>query len=324
MSNRQTHPVVMPDALKCLVHGQTRTLVDILKAMNEDKPILNAYDARERLELYVSSHLRSGDSVAHFVIRLLFRWLYYKEANGEGINLENLEESLSTSGGDAFYKDSDVDKVYYEYCVAKIVDYIKFLNEFRRYTNKEQIIDDLHSTIGFISGCSSNCRGDSDYFFGFGRHMIGELLWEIERNEEKLFRPGVGLSNEELERLYFTEYAEKVDSLGFENAIKEVFRGDGCHSEWLSTVNVIGPHLLEVREGEYEIMCGAGNPFGRDAFALRFAAPLLANDPKYHYCGSYFVPIEDYSLPVYHEWRGKLSFRSQAEKEEFIKKIPWD
>ena len=325
MSKQQNPPEVMPEALKCLVHGQTRTLVDILKAMNEEKTVFNADDARERLEAYVSRNLRSGDSVAQFVIRLLFRWLYHYEANGEGINLDYLEETLSESGGDRFYMESNVHKVYFDYCVEKIVNYIKFLNGFRRYTSKEQIKNDLHSTIGFISGCSSNCRNGSEYFFGFSRRMIYEIVWDIERNQEKLFDPNTGLSNEALERLFFSDYAEKVDSLGLEKTMEEVFRRQGCHTEWLDTVDVIGPHLMEVREGEFEIMCGASYPFGRDAFALRFAAPLIANDPKYRYCNGYFVPIEDYSLPVYQEWRGAiLSFKTQAEKEDFIKQIPWE
>lgn len=325
MSNpQQTQPQMMPEGLKCLVHGQTRTLVDILKEMNKEEPIRDSFDARKRLETFVNHNLRSGDEVAHFVIRLLFRWFYRNEIDGKRIDLAGLEKELLSSGSDAFYEESYANKIYFDYCVAKLIKYIKFLNEFRRYSSIKQIKDDLQATIGYISGCGSNCNG-SEYFFGFSRAMLSEILWTIERNEERLFNRESGLSNEALERLFFTDYAEKIDSLGFERAIKEVFRDGGCHSEWLSTIDVIGPHIMEVREGEYEIMCGSGNPFGRDAFFIRFALQLLANDPKYRYCNGYFVPNEDYSLPVYQEWRGaKLSFKNQAEKEEFIKKIPWE
>lgn len=326
MGNHQNHPQAMPESLKCLVHGQTRTLVDILKAMNEESPILDAYDARERLRSFVSSHLRSGDSVARFVIRLIFRWLSWNRTIiGKGINLDGLEESLSKDGGDAFLMESQANKVYFDYCVSKLVSYIKFLNEFRRYTSTEQIKEDLQATIGFVSGCSSNCRNGAEYFFGFSRPMLFDILWTIERNQDRLFPSGKGLLNEELERLFFCDYAEKVDSLGFERAIKEVFRPVGCHSEWLSTVDVIGPRLLEVRDGEYEIMCGSGHPLGRDSFMLHFAMPLLASDSKYQYKNGYFVPKEDFSLPVYHEWQGrKLSFINQEEKEAFINRIPLD
>ena len=239
--------------------------------------------------------------------------------------MDGLEESVSKDGGDAFLMESQANKVYFDYCVSKLVSYIMFLNEFRRYTSTEQIKEDLHATIGFVSGCSSNCRNGSEYFFGFSRPMLFDILWTIERNQDRLFPSGKSLLNEELESLFFSDYAEKVDSLGFERAIKEVFRPGGCHSEWLSTVDVIGPRLLEVRDGEYEIMCGSGNPFGRDSFMLHFAMPLLATDSKYQYKNGYFVPKEDYSLPVYHEWQGRrLSFIDQKEKEAFINRIPLD
>ena len=58
---------------------------------------------------------------------------------------------------------------------------------------------------------------------------------------------------------------------------------------------------------------------------MKFAHEILDKDPNYIHVndGNYddaYIPVSDYTLPVYSRYRGKIKFDSEEDKLAFIKK----
>lgn len=295
-----------------MVYGQTRTFIDILKAMNEKTPLKNDYDALNLLTDYISGQARLVGDVTDFACLLLRNWGTTKE-NQKGINLAELEEALLDKSGKEYFARTGADEIYCRYCVSKLIHYIELLNEFRRYSSWQEIENDLRMTL-----TDTSCGGSRD-FFSVSRRMLYETCWTIERRWDDVSE-NEHLSNEKLEKVFFKDFQDMVGRYGLDGTIGRAYTYQGCHPDWLIPDSVVGPFYFRTEDGDYRLRCGS-HPMGADVFELRFASTLLRQSEDYVEKEHFFVPVRDFTLPVFHLYHGKVQFDNEEEKGEFIRSL---
>jgi len=319
---------ILPQEVKTVMYGQMRTLVDLLKALNDKEPIKDADDAERRLTELVERNVRYGDEYAFMAIRTIWCLMSQYKHEGKTIDLSILEKDLYEYHKDkGHFLEDTITNIFYNYSVSKLVRYIQFLNDFRKYSDYRQIEDDLPS-IGF-SHCSSN---DEGYYYSFSRFALHDLRWILMDEWNNISRNGY-LDNSALEEIVFGRYERMLKAHGIREMIQLAYGQVGCHPNLRGPIfdryckNAIYGPFFRIDGNEIEKGCSDFRrwPFTSESFEMKFAHSILDNDPNYKHVneGNYddaYIPIKDYSLPVYSRYRGKMRFASDEEKFAFINK----
>lgn len=322
--NKNTTSPEVPQELLTMMYGQVRTLIDLLKALNKQEPIKDFEDARNRLIEITERNVRYGDDFAFMALRTIWCIMSRYEEEGSKVDIEQLEKDmLSFHDGNEYLKTNGVERIFYNYSVRKMIKYIQFLNEFRRYSTYEAICEDLQS-IPF-SHCSSN---DRHYYYSFYGGTIGSVLQILFVEWKNVTKNGI-LDNELLEQIAFGRFDNMVKEHGLKETIRLAYGDVGCLPEiqgplvrregtvWGPTYEIDGKHI--------EKGCSDFRrwPWTNISFEIQFAKDILEKDKNYMFVdtnrqGSFYLPLSDYSLPVYSQFRGKMHFESQEEKIKFI------
>ena len=313
-----------PEEIKTMVYGQMRTLVDLLKALNKVEPIKDADDGYVRLEELMRKNVRYGDEYAFVALRTLWSLMSHYEHSDLSVDIEKLEKDLLDFKHCTLIEDN-IHRIFYNYSVSKMIKYIQFLNDFRRYTSYEQIKDDLPS-ISF-SHCSPN---DEGYYYSFNRFAAHELYSILFEQWDNICKNGA-LDNDALENIVFGRYQRALDKYGIRELIHLAYGQVGCHPDirgpWmLGDERIYGPYF-SVHDNIIEKGCSDLRRWPRveGEFEMKFAHEILDKDEKYVVVNKdqwdeAYIPREDFTLPVYSRRKGKMKFATEKEKIEYIKK----
>ena len=322
-NNSSISPTV-PQELLTMMYGQVRTLVDLLKELNKQEPIKDSDDARDRLIEITERNVRYGDEFAFMAMRTIWCIMSRYEQEGSKVDIEQLEKDmLSFHDGNQYLKENGIEQIFYNYSVRKMIKYIQFLNEFRRYSNYEAIREDLRSIP--VSHCSSN---DPQYYFSFYKGTIWRV-WEILLDEwENVTKDGI-LDNELLEQIAFGRFDNMVKEHGLKETIRLAYGDVGCHPDIQAPMRrregtVWGP-VYRIDGKHIEKGCSDFRrwPWTNTSFEMKFAHEILEKDRNYMFAdsdwrGGLYLPVSDYTLPVYTRYGGRMDFESQEEKIKFI------
>lgn len=315
----------VPQELLTMMYGQMRTLVDLLKEINKRQPVINSIDAVHKVEDVLKHNVRYGDGVSFIAMRIIKKLLHDCEIEGCLFDIKKLEADLM----DYSPKSPDNQKMFeimYNYSASKLIKYIRFINEFRRYTSSTELYIDLVS-ISF-SHCSSN---DPDYYFSFSQAAVHSFLIVIDSEWNNITRNGV-LDADLMEEAFFGRFDKMVGEFGLKETIRLAYGDVGCHPEIqgpnMSKDEVVWGPFYKIDGNRIEKGCSDFRryPWGNSSFELKFAYRLLENDRKYRsgedeFDYIVFYPISDYSLPVYNMHKGKMHFETFDEKKEYIMTI---
>ncbi len=322
--NKNTASPEVPQELLTMMYGQVRTLIDLLKALNKQEPIKSRDDARERLAKIIEGNVRYGDDYAFMALRTIWCIMSKYEDKGSKVDIEQLEKDmLSFHDRNEYLKTHDIDQILYNYSVRKMVKYIQFLNEFRRYKDYKLIRKDLRSIPA--SHCSSN---DPQYYYSFNEDTI-DSLWHILRYEWNSVTKNGTLDNDLLEEVALGRFDNMVKAHGLKETIRLAYREMSCYpgvqfpkpreegTAWGPAYLIEGNHI---EKGCSDFSCW---PWSDTSFEMKFARGLLERDKNYvgvktERLGRLYLPVSDYTLPVYSLQYGKVRFESQEEKIEFI------
>ena len=314
----------VPQELMTMMYGQVRTLIDLLKELNNASPINSAVDAVSRLTELVERNVRYGDEFAFMALRTIWSLMARQEQSGANVDIEQLEKDMISyhKGGESVVPDT-IAKIFYNYSVRKMIKYIQFLNEFRRYKSYEQIREDL-SSISF-SHCGEN---DPHYYFSFSDYTKHQI-WDIFMNEWGSLSKNGTLDNDQLEQIVCGRFDQMVRAYGLRETIRLAYGDVGCHPDIQGPVRrkdgtVWGP-IYRIEGNYIEKGCSDFRqwPWSDTGFEMHFACKLLDKDKNYRFYedswgGGVYIPVSDHFLPVYMQHGGKLYFETQEEKEKFI------
>lgn len=322
--NKNTASPEVPQELLTMMYGQVRTLIDLLKALNKQEPIKSRDDARERLAKIIERNVRYGDDYAFMALRTIWCIMSKYEDKGSKVDIEQLEKDmLSFHDGGEYLKTRDIFHILYNYSVRKMVKYIQFLNEFRRYKDYKLIRKDLRSIP--VDHCG---RNDPQYYYSFNEDTI-DSLWHILRYEWNSVTKDGTLDNDLLEEVALGRFDNMVKAHGLKETIRLAYREMPCYpgvqfpkpreegTAWGPSYLIEGNHI---EKGCSDFRCW---PWSDTSFEMKFARGLLERDKNYmgvktERLGRLYLPISDYTLPVYSLQYGKVRFESQEEKIEFI------
>ena len=322
--NKNTASAEVPQELLTMMYGQVRTLIDLLKALNKQEPIKSRDDARERLTEIIERNVRYGDDCAFTALRTIWCIMHKYEDKGSKVDIEQLEKDmLSFHDGGEYLKTHDIYQILYNYSVRKMVKYIQFLNEFRRYKDYKLIQKDLRSIP--VSNCSSN---DPQYYYSFNEDTI-DSLWEILRYEWNSVTKNGQLDNDLLEEVALGRFDNMVKAHGLKETIRLAYREMPCYPgvqfpKAREEGTAWGPvYLIEGNHIEKGCSYFSDWPWSDTSFEMKFARGLLERDKNYmgvktEDLGRLYLPVSDYTLPVYSLQYGKVRFESQEDKIEFI------
>ena len=322
--NKSTISPTVPQELLTMMYGQVRTLVDLLKELNKQEPIKDRDDARKRLIEITERNVRYGDEFAFMAMRTIWCIMSRYEHEGSKVDIEQMEKDmLSFHDGNEYLKANGIEQIFYNYSVRKMIKYIQFLNEFRRYSNYEAIRDDLQSIP--VSHCSSN---DPQYYYSFYKGTIWRVRDILFEEWENVIKNGK-LDNELLEQIAFGRFDNMVKEHGLKETIRLAYGDVGCHPNIQAPMSrregtVWGP-IYRIDGNHIEKGCSDFRrwPWTNTSFEMKFAHEILEKDRNYMFAdsdwlGGLYLPVSDYTLPVYSRYGGRMDFESQEEKIKFI------
>ncbi len=298
---RRTRPLA-PRYLVTKIHGRTATLVDMLIEMNKLHHFTSADEALKCLDEDMKFLRKDGDEVAFTCsMRSLCAFARHCFRNGR-LDIVMLQEYLKKD----FYK--GVDKVYMEYVAEKTVKLVEMLNEFRHYTNAEDVVDDFYAATGGANPCGAQVE---DYYFdtvgGGVRMKFGDYL----RNCWKEFAPHGVLDNRLFRNFMLERHQRGLEKYGLDAVIRRNYESSGapCYPEKAEPVRGgAGPMYVQNRQTrKWTKSCGGDIWFrmNEKAFEYRRIAKCIRRDPKFimvpptgcHSKKFYIIPRDDMSLP---------------------------
>lgn len=322
----------VPDFVLKKIYGQTRTLVDILIALNNKKHFKSSNEAIDAVSTYLQGLREHGNEIAsNCSIHSLRACADNCFANGH-LDVKKLKKSLEKG----FYNDNLADKAYMNYVIEKTIKLIMYMNEFRRYTDVEQIINDFQQATGEVNHCQEH-----SYYFEFGSYPSCFFRNYIQNFWHK-FAPNGELNNELFYDFMIDRHTRGIKKYGLEAVINRNYQNDGpCHPEvFFPYRGGVGPVYVE-RETNPNLCgrkpnrrfiksCGEGKGPNAvtDYFEFNLVKRLIENDPKYVVLKDFknrimLVPKNDVTLPVYDYYYGKEEYDSLKTQEAAIKKI-WE
>ena len=310
----------LPKHLRPKVYGQTRTMVDMLIAMNKEAHFTSAQEALTSL-FDKLDRLAEGDDEIAFNCS----WRSVNSFAGEcfengKLNVDKLQEACTHHFNDTL---SDV---YAKYVAEKTAVIVSYMNEFRRYTNPEDILNDFMRATGGVNHCGPNPH---NYYFAFYWVIRRFFSYYLSDFWDEMSTNGV-LDNAKFRDFMIERHERGVKKYGLENVLKRNFKlYNPCYSEVLAAYRggAAPIYVIDEEHRRYIKSCGEGITDNGipDIFEFNLIGPLLREDPKYtltdnDYYYEYYVPKEDFTLPVYESRRGRMRFESEKDKLAFIKK----
>ena len=346
--------IKIPESIRLKHYGQVRTLADIVKYLNDKhkysslndlikdfQEVVDSYKGRGTIGVYTYKrflHCLTAFESKLFVtpfggIKDFLQSNMFKNNTDMENSLEmyrrysTLDISVLNEIVDGVYncfwleKDEDCrfELIYMKRAFAKICRIIQYLNDFRRYTSDDELMDDLRILFGGdLGACNTEHVFDDSYHYPFLFFVNGlSELW-------KDIAPMGTLDNDLLEKFMFEDHAMKVEELGLDFVIERDYEQDYCHKDVYFPKRVgIGPVYVRIRDGEYVKSCGEGKGPNRypEWYEMELIKPLISTDSNYKEIEGYYIPVDDYSRPIYgNTWEhiGKIEFENEVEKHRFI------
>ena len=306
-------------------YGMARTFADIIIGLNEKEQFKNAEDAINALADYMKRFYEQGDNIAFLSLRILMNILFEPELfQNRNLNIILLKNKIFEKQNFDF----ECDKAYDQYCREKIYKLILYLNEFRRYRNPEEIRNDLFEGTDLFQ--FSHCGSiDKPYFFEMRgatgmNYPVTLFIGAVRKLWDEITTDGI-LDGNKMKKLMFEEHFNSIKKLGLSETILQDYEEDSpCHPEvFVPKKFGTGPIYVKNSFNQYVKSCGEGKGPNAipDWLEFKIALKFLQDDSKYVRIREYYLPIEDYTLPIFNIYEGKIIFQSFNEKTMFIENV---
>lgn len=325
--------VVCPEYKKLSEYGYIRTIADIIKVLNYS----NSYTDPETLIADLHTTLepyRERGTVSQSSIDAV-RYLIHDNASilfdGNKLNINVLAriiDEIPSKGN------SPIDEVFSIRQKAKILYAVMLANRICKYTNPKDLIYDLqglfwgNSSWGWHTKLLDDVHPHMDNGIRFFLECI-EKAWPFITSKEHSTNE-MALNNELLESYVFTDHEKKVKEKGLVSTLREDYEDvPGCHSTRLMPKRPgSGPVYLVDDNKQIQRACHPSDDtlIQQKFYETGFIEVLLKNMIARHEYREaegdrdmYYLPVKDYSRPVYDGRYKIISFDSEEDKIKFIK-----
>lgn len=237
----------LAESYKLREYGQVRTLTDMVKVLNNRNGYTSLEDLMVDFGAAMHKYSERG-TVSQDALGVLGIVLKKNAADlfvENRLNIELLDRLLIEK--DNVY--SELEAVYNERSKVKLLGIIKYLNDKKRYTSWQAVIDDLTKLFENEYNVLSDSYHYPFYFFKSGL----QNLWDVMTINSVL-------DNDLLEDAMHNDHIFKVNTFGLERVLEMNYRDDGpCHPEVFFPNEVgTGPVYVEMTDGVYMKSCGEG------------------------------------------------------------------
>lgn len=307
-----------PAQLRLYQHGQTRTLADIAKALNDIHHFENISDFIEVFQETILNYIKRG-TVSNDVC-MAFRealrqnedMLFSKKSHLDFDKLIDIIDNAKYGKGE-----STLDTIYSWREKTKLLRLAALLNQIKQYTDADSLANDLMVIVTGRFACGDTTRMNDTFHYPliFFTHGIKEVWNEILKDGH--------MSNDLLEEKMFTEHERKVKEYGLKKVIEmDFYQGSGCHDDVYppKRIGTAPVYTIDLSYNEHctgfgslAKSCGEGKgPNGYDSlYEFSLVKCILRMEcaaGEYDCRDGYYYPLKNFTKPVFMEGRGILRF----------------
>ncbi len=316
-----------PKSIQLQNYGQVRTLADLTKVLNEQKhystPQELLFDLESLLFLYRKRGTVTDDAIDSFKYMLNKNAANWFTDGHFGIDkmythLQNQADNDATAAFELIYQRREM---------AKMARVVMLMNEIACYTDPQTLMMDVRNVL--MKDCENRDTCHSVYwtdsyhypYFFFEQGILNQWKRIIDKEGH--------LDNERLERVMFANHEKRVEEQGLEEVIRRDYVPDSsCHSEVFVPKKIgTGPIYVEYIDNMYVKSCGEGKGPNKypELYEMQFLKPILerlcqGERPEYICFQDVYIPIHDYSRPVYSRY-GKVRFKDEKGKKLYLLRI---
>lgn len=327
--NSPYHKAPFHDKQNIMQYGYIRTLVDLIKCLNEKNHYHNHQVLISDLNKVISSYIRRGTispSLVHSFEELLYQ-NSQQIFKSEGLDIDELVVMQHFMNPSSQY--NNCDEIFMNFDISKLLKILQSANHIRQYQSPSEVLFDIEAFIhGFGGGWKVPLLGACHPHLHAGiRYFINNLesIWDSISKDANINGKRY-LDNTLLEAYVFSKHENDVKIKGLERTLKEDYHTEAtCHST-MYMPNEINSAPIYATNRYYKKPIRTCYPTGdaleqQTMFESGFFQ-IIFNDEirkgNYEQRNFYYIPVKDLSKPIYNQWFKEVKFDSGSEKRKFI------
>lgn len=322
--------VTLPEYLA--TYGQMRTMVDLVKAINDESAITSPEVAKQAVETAikrlhcsgtVSSHIRR--SVNAFPALFQFKKGQF-DFNHFAHNILN----------QAWICDYTFDTIINTRGLAKLFKITRLMNRVRCYRSGEALRQDL---LRYVFDGMATCNAEDSWLNDSTNYGARQVASTIEWKWDELVTDGQ-LDNDKVEAM-FGEFDREVAAKGLDRVAQESYHSY-C-GDILSPRKPVYPDLIKHDDGQYDIWCEC-RPFSMiNSYEWTHLEEFVQSESEYkrfeddskeeRHRAHYYYPQTDDQRPIFmffpgYNWLGEMVFDNKEYRMQWLKSLregkePW-
>ena len=306
------------------IYGITRTFADIILGFNQEKHYQSPDEALDALWNYLDRYIKKGDDIAFISMRLLWNVINNKEIfKQDGLDIEAFRKRIFDF--ETFEKESD--KAYDMYCREKLVNLIAYFNDYRHYSSPKEIEYDIERCDELqFSHCGPI---EKFYYFIPGgatamNYPVSFFINAMHRLWPEITSDGI-LDAKKMRKIMFEHHEDSLKKYGIGVTLaNDYINDDPCHPEVFFPKKLgTGPVYVWQEEDYITKSCGEGKGPNRnpDYLEATLFNKVMWKDERYNRVRHYWIPKEDFRLPIFGGEEDRIFVNSEEELKEFVRKV---
>lgn len=325
-----------PEYKKLSEYGYIRTIADIIKVLNKSNCYTDPKALKQDLQTVLAPYRERGTVSQSAIDAFSYLIHDYSEElfDGTKLDINKLAYIIDEIPSKEI---TPIDEVFSHRQKAKILYAIKFANKICKYTSPEALAYDLRTLFYGIStwGWHTKLLDDNHPHINYGVNFFLENITKIWPSITSLDSQSKveTLNNDLLELYMFTDHENKIKEDGLVSTLNKDYEEiPGCHSTRFFSIRP-GTGPIYVINGNTQIQkaCHPSDDtlLQQEFYEKGIIRVLMSNlVARHEYRAvngdsdiSFYLPIIDYSRPIYDGEYNEMSFESEKDKIKFIRSL---
>lgn len=321
-----------PEYKRLSEYGYIRTIADIIKVLNQSNCYTNPETLIHDLQTVLDSYIERG-TVSHSSIdafSCLINNYSEKLFVRNKLDINKLAYIIDKIPSQNI---TPIDEVFSIRQKAKILYAIEFANKICKYTNPNHLVSDLCDLFYGMStwGWHTKLLDDNHPHTNYGVRLFLENITKIWSSITSIDSQSkvATLNNDLLESYMFTDHENKIRQKGLVSTLNEDYeKVPGCYSTRLMPIQSgSGPIYVISDNNQIQKACHPSDDtllqqeFYEKGFISILIRNLIKRNEYQDIEGVYYIPVSDYSRPIYDRDYNEMSFEDNEQKFKFIQSL---